>query len=295
MAEDGRSGRWGGPPRTVLAVGHVTHDRVGGRIVAGGSALYAARAWRALGERARLVTVVGADFACDDALWGLDVRARRRGRTTVFTNVYPEGGARRQFVEVQAPPVRPGRLPRAWRRADVLFLAPVLGEVDAERWRRAVGARRVGLGLQGWLKQAGAAGAGARPVDPRPSAVDPGRFRGADAAFLSTEDLAGDEAWLRALAEVVPLVFLTRGAEGCDVLSGGAGRRVGVYPTVEIDPTGAGDTFAAATLTALARGVPPVEAARFGAAAASIIVEDVGAAAAARLGEAFERVARVGG
>ncbi len=280
------------PPLEMLAVGHVTHDRHGETLVAGGSAWYAARVWHALGDRARLVTSVGAEFVRDDALVGLEVEVERRGRTTVFTNLYPEGGPRRQYVETQAPPVSPSLLPAGWAAPDVLFLAPVLGEVDVAAWLGATRARLVGAGLQGWLKRALDAEA-PRRVGQRPADVNPEQFRGVAAAFLSTEDLDGDHAWIDRLAAVVPLVFLTRGAGGCDVITAEGRRRVGVFPTTEVDPTGAGDTFAAGALDALARGASPVEAARFGAAAASVIVEGRGADTAHRLSQSFARVAAV--
>ena len=60
-----------------------------------------------------------------------------------------------------------------------------------------------------------------------------------------------------------------------------------------MDPTGAGDVFAAAFLLALARGDDPVDAARLGAAAASIVVEGRGGDALPRLGETWARVAGV--
>jgi sugar/nucleoside kinase (ribokinase family) len=282
------------PPLEMLAVGHVTHDRHRDALVAGGSAWYAARVWHALGDRTRLVTAVGDDFVRDDALAGLEARVERRGRTTVFTNLYPEGGPRRQYVETQAPPVSPSLLPAAWAAPDVLFLAPVLGEVDVAAWLGATRPRLVGAGLQGWLKRALDDDDDApRRVGQRPADVDPERFRGVAAAFLSTEDLDGDPRWVDRLAAVVPLVFLTRGAGGCDVLTPDGRHRVGVYPTAEVDPTGAGDTFAAGALDALARGASPVEAARFGAAAASVIVEGRGADTAPRLAETFARVAAV--
>ena len=73
----------------------------------------------------------------------------------------------------------------------------------------------------------------------------------------------------------------------------GRTRRVGAYPTREVDPTGAGDVFAAAMLLALSRGADPVDAARHGAAAASVVVEGVGGEALPRVGEAPGRAARV--
>jgi sugar/nucleoside kinase (ribokinase family) len=60
-----------------------------------------------------------------------------------------------------------------------------------------------------------------------------------------------------------------------------------------VDPTGAGDVFAAGYLFAIAGGAEPVEAARLGAAAASIVVEGVGGERLDRVGEAFERARSV--
>ena len=126
---------------TTLSAGHVTHDRFGERLVPGGCAYYAAQTWRALGARSRLATVVGEDFACEDAFTGLETQANRTGKTTVFVNQYPDSGPRVQFVEALASPVFPDRLSRDWKNPDVLFLGPVLNEVDIPVWKRATGAR----------------------------------------------------------------------------------------------------------------------------------------------------------
>jgi len=72
---------------TVISVGHVTHDRYGDAIVAGGCAYFGARVQHALGARVRLVTTVGEDFACADAFDGLEVQVRRAGKTTLFNLV----------------------------------------------------------------------------------------------------------------------------------------------------------------------------------------------------------------
>jgi len=58
---------------------------------------------------------------------------------------------------------------------------------------------------------------------------------------------------------------------------------VGTYSTDEVDPTGAGDTFAAGFVYGLARGDDPLRAARLGSAAASIVVEAVGGLAIPRI------------
>lgn len=280
---------------TTLAVGHVTHDRLAERIVPGGCAYYAARTFQALGARARLVTSLGEDFACRDALAGIEVQAARRGRTTVFTNVYPRAGPRRQFVQAEAEAVTPARLPAAWRRPDVLFLGPVLGEVDIRDWLQAVEARVTAVGVQGFVRAAtgehhpvhGSA------VEPRRWEPDGGTLERVDVAVLSEEDLRGQHALLDRLRREVALVALTRERAGCDLLQGDRSTWVGIHPAHEVDPTGAGDTFAAGLLWAMARGDPVEQAARLGAACASIVLENNGAEALSRLSEALARAERI--
>ncbi|MCB9537622.1 MAG: sugar kinase [Myxococcales bacterium] len=232
----------------LAAVGHVTLDEAPGGAVPGGSVTYAARAWTTLGADVTVVTA-GADDFPRAALDGR-VRWQSAPRTTRFANTYAADGARRQRVLAAAPPVAPCPLD-----ADAVFLAPVLGEVALGDWRGAPIRLRVG-GLQGWLKRA----VGDAVVH-GPAGVAPAAFAGLHAACLSAEDLAGDLAWLDALRAVVPTVALTLGAAGCVVWTPDGRWRVPA-PTVDVvDPTGAGDTFAAVFTFGLAAGLPATRAA----------------------------------
>ncbi|WP_242334861.1 MULTISPECIES: PfkB family carbohydrate kinase [Anaeromyxobacter] len=272
----------------AVVCGHVTLDRVAGRLVPGGSAWYAAHTFRALGARARVLTAAGADYP-ERALAGVESIIAPAARTTLFVNMHAPGGARRQRVEASAPPLDPATLPVAWRGADVLHLAPVLGEVAPRAFADVAGARVVGLGVQGLVRAVAADGT---VVQPRWSFA-PAELAGVTAAFVGEDDLAGQDDLLARLAAAVPIVVFTRGAAGCTVTTRDRTFVVGVFPTREVDPTGAGDVFAAAFLLALARGDDPVEAARLGAAAASIVVEGVGGETLPRIGEAAERARRV--
>jgi len=280
---------------TTLAVGHVTHDRLGAHVIPGGCAYYAARTLCALGARSRLVTVVGEDFACEQAWAGCEVQTARAGRTTVFTNVYPQAGPRRQFVRARAGAVAPGLLPAAWRRPDVLFLGPVLGEVDISSWLQQVEARITAVGVQELVR--GATGDGhpeyGCAVEPRRWEPDAATLQRIDVAILSEEDLRGQHGLLGRLRREVGLVALTRERAGCDLLQGDRSSWVGIHPAQEVDPTGAGDTFAAGLLWALARGEPVEQAARLGAACASIVLEGRGAQALSRIPEALGRASRI--
>jgi 1D-myo-inositol 3-kinase len=275
-------------PITCVAAGHVTHDRVEAGLVPGGCAYYAAMTWLALDARSRLVTTVGEDFACREALSGIETRIRVSGRTTVFTNLYPAHGPRVQTVEALAPDVEAGQLPNDWLRPDVLFLGPVMAEVSLADWKDRVGARLLAIGVQGYIR----AQENTRVIPHRWNPSD-AELEGIDVACLSEEDLQGQGNLLERLRETVPVVALTRDRKGCDIITTNWTTWVGIHPARVVDPTGAGDTFAAGFLFALARGEPPVRAARLGAAAASIIIEGHAGDNFGRMGEAFERAARV--
>lgn len=80
------------------------------------------------------------------------------------------------------------------------------------------------------------------------------------------------------LTELFPLVVTTCGRDG--VLVGRRGEdivRITVDPIDVVDPTGAGDSFNAGLLSALARGLDPVEAARDATRVAAIGLTSVGA------------------
>jgi hypothetical protein len=275
--------------RTVaLVVGHATLDLLGGALVPGGSAYYAAHVLSGLGAEVRVLTCAGPDLP-STALAGLDVHMLPAPRTTRFENAHDASGRRTQRAQVVAPPLEPPALPRAWLAPDLLLLAPVAGEVAPEAFVRTVRARVTGLCVQGLVREVRAGG----EVAPRPLLPAPGALAGIDAAFLGDDEAAGQPDLADVLAAAVPVVAWTHGDRGSEVRASGRVLRAGVHPAREVDPTGAGDAYAAAFLFALARGGSPRDAARLGAAAASIVVEGPGGSALPRVGEAFLRAAAV--
>jgi len=104
------------------------------------------------------------------------------------------------------------------------------------------------------------------------------------AAFLPSEgesrDLAGPDpvAALRAYrAAGVPLAVVKLGAEGSLVAADDGIWHVPAVPARVVDVTGAGDSYCGAFCATLARGEHPLTAARWAAAAASVVVECLGA------------------
>ncbi|MBW1872707.1 MAG: sugar kinase, partial [Deltaproteobacteria bacterium] len=226
----------------------------------------------------------------------LEVRAQRAGKTTVFTNLYPESGARIQYVDAVAGSIDPELLPGEWRNPDVIFIGPVICETDLEDWKTTSGARLIAIGVQGFVRgvadQSDQAN-GALRVVPRKWSPDRAMLNGVDIVFLSEEDLEGQGNLLQLLCDSIPIVALTRERKGCDIIERGKKTWVGIHPAREVDPTGAGDTFAAGFLFALAQGKNPIESAKLGAAAASIIIEGRSGENFSKLSEAFERADKV--
>jgi len=268
----------------------VTLDRYWETVLPGGCAFYAARAWQGLDADAALATAFGPQFDDRAMLEGLSVFSVGSPRTTVFSNTYPPGAPREQLVETAAPSVLPDLVPAPWRRPDVAFLAPVLGEMDLGGWMDALAARIVGVGLQGFLKRAApATGSGARRVVRLAVEPDFSPLAAASAVFLSDEDvlLLSDPSLIDRLRRLAPIVVLTRGGDGATVYEGRDTFDVRALDVPVVDPTGAGDTFAAAFLLALGRGEDARDAARLATAAAAIAVQGTGGTSLDRVGEAL--------
>ncbi len=280
-------------PRFVT-IGHVTNDRLSGApaggsaattspaVVPGGSALYAALAAVELGARARVVTSHGPDFVGGELLRaaGVEVETRAASQTTCFENVYT-GGVRRQRVLAIAEPLDAP----AGTDVDVIFACPVIAEVGARALAAPPGVI-LAAGLQGWLRAAAPDGTVTRRE------LDPAMFSPCHVLFASSEDLgeAADELIPR-LCAVAQIVVVTEAERGARLYLEGRRHRVRAHPAREVDPTGAGDVFAAAFLVALAKREPPLAAGVVAACAASIAVEGEGPGALASLPKVGERIA----
>jgi sugar/nucleoside kinase (ribokinase family) len=255
----------------LLALGHVSRDRRPGGDVLGGSVTYAALAARRLGWEAAILTSAGADFDPERELAGVPVFLRRGRATTRFLNEYGADGVRRQVVTARAEDVDLDALPAAWHDPDALLLGPLVGEL------RGVGAAAfeagcVGAIAQGYVRAIDADG----EVRAREWARPERDLRGVHVLFLSEHDLPGADAWARERLGLVPMIALTRGWRGLTLLTREGAHEVPSLPRPEVDPTGAGDVFAAAFLVRYHETGDPLEAAAFAACAASCAVEGAG-------------------
>jgi len=261
-------------------------DLVEGGWRAGGTVTFAATQAHRLGLHVGVVTRAASDFDVAAALGVADVIHHASETTTCFENMYGDG-RRRQRVPSQAVAITSADVPPAWREAPVVLIGPVLGEVPDDLCGLFSDDSLVGVSAQGWLRRLDAA----RRVVAR-CWTGAAFWKGCDAVFVSDEDLDDCEALLRRWEREVPVVAMTEAWRGVRVHTDGAWRHIDAFPETEVDPTGAGDTFATAFLIRLRETRDVAQAARFGAAAASLSVAGDAAEAIGTRAQIEERLER---
>lgn len=268
-----------------LAVGHVTWDRLQGEEALGGTAAYAALAACRLGWEAAVLTAAGGEFDAARDLPGVAAFVEPCSATTRFLNLYDSDGRRRQALSSRAADIALTALPDAWRAPDVLLLGPVAGELHGA-FARGLEAQVVGATAQGWLRRFDADG----NVSPREWPSPRTDLEGVHVLFLSEHDLPGADAWAGERLSEVPLVAVTRGWKGVSLFTRQGVRDIAGFPRAEVDPTGAGDVFAAAFLVRYHETSDFEEAAAFANCAASCAVEALGTRGLGARREVLERM-----
>lgn len=260
-----------------LVLGHVTRDlQADGTYRLGGTALYAAVTAARLGYRVGVITAGGPELdlaPLDRAAPGVQVVCQPAPVSTTFVNRYA-GSHRQQLLLDRAVPLAPEALPAGWQTASTVLLGPVAQEVPPG-WAELFPGAAVGACLQGWLRTWDAAG----QVRFTPWAEARRWLPTLAAAFMSQEDLGEQQELAASYAAHCPLLLLTAGPQGATLFQQGRFERVAPFPAQEVDPTGAGDVFAAALLLRLTEKAAPAAAARFAAAAAALSVQGPGIAA----------------
>ena len=267
-----------------ISIGHVVKDLAPGGWRLGGTATYSALQAQRLGLQVGIVTHAAPEAALESTLPGIDISGRASVSTTMFENTYVRE-QRRQRVPMQAEPLTEVEIPATWRRASIVHIGPVLGEVPASL-SSAFPHSLAGVSAQGWLRRLD----GEQRVQHRAWAGPP-FWSGCQVLFVSEEDLGQSTEQLPRWATDVPIVVLTRGDRGADVHDANEWRRIEAFPARALDPTGAGDVFAAAFLIRYHETEETAEAARFAAAAAACSVEASGLGGVADRGQIEARMA----
>lgn len=268
----------GRQPPEFVAIGHVTIDitptpaHPEGERRYGGGVAYAALTAASMGLRAAIVTSANHAYPFAEIMPGVAIANIKSGSTTTFQNLY-EAGKRKQLLAARAGDITRADIPGQWNAPPIVVICPLARELpmDAHSWFPD---SSTGLVLQGFFRHWDDYGVVTvqpeRPASP-PSATESPRAALAIASHdeLSTRD-AG--AW-NAAADVV---VRTLGPDGAELHIDGRTDEIATPQADEIDPTGAGDVWAAAYLIRLRETGDTGTAARFASAAASLSVTGVG-------------------
>lgn len=274
-----------------VTIGHIAKDLLpDGSFVPGGTVTFASITARNLGERAAILTAAPHELRTHPLYHDIEIRGPETKIATIFENIYQPWG-REQFVRAVAPVIRPDDVPEEWRGQDsgieIVHLGPIAQECDpglVKCFPNAV----IGLTPQGYMREwpegrvKAIEWAGAKELLPRLSAL-----------ILSTEDLPKTPRGQEMLQEFIRLcsiVALTMGPRGSTIFQNGQSTHVPAYPAQEIEPTGAGDVYAASFLLQLHKTGDPIAAARFANAAAGCNIEKEGATGVPTLAEVEARM-----
>jgi sugar/nucleoside kinase (ribokinase family) len=264
-----------------LAVGHVTRDlRSDGTFSPGGTVTFAALTASRLGLTSAIISRADPSLIAllPTFLPAISLHVLPSLHTTTFANHYKDG-FRTQHLHARAEPLQRTDVPANWLDAPIVLLGPLAQEILPEFV--ALFPRRPGAIIaatpQGWLRRWDTDGR----VWPTPWQTADQLLPLLDVLILSHDDLLpfadgnrdAADAILTQWSTRIPLLVATDGRYGATLFRQGHTQRFPSYPAQEVDPTGAGDVFAAAFLTHLYKHHNPERAVDFANLIASFSVE----------------------
>ncbi len=254
-----------------VVIGTLTKDLLPDGYTIGGTVTYGALTARNLGCSVGVVTSFAPDFALGELLKNISVERIPSPTTTTFENIYLDG-RRKQYIHAIATPIDRNSVPETWRESPIIHLGPLVNEISGEIVRIFDDESLIGVTPQGWMRQWDETGY-----------VEPRRWQNAETVLsranvlvFSQEDVAEMPGEIDRLAELAEIMVVTHGPAGATVFIGGQPTHHPAFEAVEVDPTGAGDVFAAAFLIRLRETGNPHEATRFAHATASLAIEGPG-------------------
>jgi 1D-myo-inositol 3-kinase len=270
-----------------LVIGHVTKDLQEDGYTIGGTVTFASLTARNLGQRTAVVTSASPDLCFNPLYRDIEVLRLPSPATSTFQNLYSTNGTRTQFLRAVAGPIKAEDIPPAWREVKVVLLGPLTGELE-DGIARIFPHSLIGVTPQGWMRRWDGEGR-----------VFPKHWEGAaevlsyaKVVVFSENDIERDESVIQTYARMADILVVTHGPGGATVYHRGEVRHFPGFETIEVDPTGAGDVFAAAYLIELERSGDPYAAAHFANCVASFSVEKQGTEGIPTLEQVQRRLAQ---
>jgi 1D-myo-inositol 3-kinase len=255
-----------------VVVGHVCQDILpDGSLGLGGSVSYAATTAHRLGYRVGVVTRTGPDLDVTKALPGIEIVCHRSAATTMFENIYFDG-RRRQILHQRADVITCEQIPPPWRRAPLAYLGSIDQEIDSSVFGCFSDEAIICVMPQGFFRRWDEQGQVSFAEWTPPEAI----LRCINVLVISELDVPDPVALAYDWGRFIPTIVVTQAERGATVYHAGEPCHYAARLTQQVDPTGAGDVFAAAFLIRLAETGDPRLAAPFANSVASFSVEGPG-------------------
>jgi len=283
-----------------LTIGHISRDILPNQGFAlGGTVTFAALTAYRLGLVSAIATCADAKLMAElpSRLPTIGLAVRISSETTAFVNTY-HNGFRTQYLRARADRLLLEDVPESWIKAPIVLFGPLDQEIEASFIRHFPRQTTSILAAtpQGWLRRWDADGC----VWPAPWAAAEEILPLLDVLILSHDDLlplanqnrTDADAMLTKWSMQVPLLVATDGKRGATLFRRGIAEHFPAYTAQEVDPTGAGDVFAAAFLVSLHRHDDPRKAVDFANCVASLSIEHEGITGIPTMGMVAERITK---
>lgn len=228
-----------------LLIGHSTADLVADERILGGTVSYAAHVAHRFEHDVRILTSAAKNEPLFAPLYEFaNLHLIPAEHTTTFSNIYTDEG-RTQYVHHTASNLTYEMLPQEWHKTELVHLAPLVNETDKSIAAKFPNAT-VLLTPQGYLRKWGEDG---RVYFKR--FLDADILETIDILVLSKQDIWEAPDLEYEFPKYTEHVVVTNGKEGGTYYHNGEAIPYTAYKVAEIDPTGAGDVFAASLLSSL--------------------------------------------
>jgi 1D-myo-inositol 3-kinase len=224
-----------------------------------------------MGYRVGIVTSAGPDLDVAQAFPFADVGCRPSAATTVFENIYLDG-TRKQILHQRANVITCDQIPPAWRQAPMIYLGAIDQEIAPDIFQYFPESALIGVMPQGffrrWDEQGNIFFAEWTPPEEM--------LRQITVLVISELDVPDPVRLVQNWGRLIESIIVTHAERGASIYQISELCHYPARPAQQIDPTGAGDVFAAAFLIRLSETGKPCLAAPFANAVASFSVEKPG-------------------
>lgn len=280
-----------------VAIGNVSIDRnLQDRPTCGGSVLYSSLLASKFGLEAFAVTSFGEDFLALKPNWhNVHVYPQLKPFSTTVGFIYDSVGNRQMVLEKEGGIISEKLLPKEIYDADIIFICPIVHEISSGLVSFIAKENREGIIVttpQGWLRDWKKEG---DPIFQKPWTNAKEILSHTDVLVVSEEDIQADKTALdlyKSLIKKKGIIIVTQGSKGATAYRGKETVFSKAYPTKAVDPTGAGDIFAAAFAISWRETSSLEKSLQFGNAAASFIIEGIGTSSIPSRAQIQERISQ---